>query len=142
MQYATLLERYHFEKYILEVSIATLERGGVTSKVDTYQFLNPIDAWGMPKYPDRTVILPPEVNIAQGIADFIQCNNAHLKEPDSWLGTWINPTTGECYLDITTIYPCLEEARREAIALSQRTRRRIVALYNFKHEQTVYLQEI
>jgi len=66
MQFATWLERYYFEKYILEVSIATLERGGVTSKVDTYQFLNPIDAWGMPKYPDKTVILPPRANISQG----------------------------------------------------------------------------
>jgi hypothetical protein len=141
MQFATWLERYSFEKYILGVSIATRERGGVTSKVDTYQFLNPIDAWGMPKYPDKTVILPPGANIAQGITDFIQCNAACLREPDCWLGTWINPTTDECYLDITTIYPCLEEARCEAIALSRTAQRRIVALYNFKHGQTVYLQE-
>jgi hypothetical protein len=141
MQFATWLERYYFEKYILEVSIATLERGGVTSKVDTYQFLNPIDAWGMPKYPDKTVILLPGANISQGITDFIQYNDAYLREPDCWLGTWINPTTGECYLDITTIYPCLEEARCEAFALNRIAQRRIVALYNFKHEQTIYLQE-
>lgn len=141
MQFATWLERYYFEKYILEVSIATLERGGVTSKVDTYQFLNPVDAWGMPKYPDKTVILPSGANIFQGITDFIQCNDTYLREPDCWLGTWINPATSECYLDITTIYPCLEEARCEAIALSRTAQRRIVALYNFKHERTVYLQE-
>jgi hypothetical protein len=46
MQFRTWLEQYTFEKYILEVSIATLERGGVTTNPNTYQFLAPIDAWG------------------------------------------------------------------------------------------------
>jgi hypothetical protein len=141
MQFGSALECYYFEKYILEVSIATLERGGVTSKVDTYQFLDAIDAWCLPKYPDKTVILPPGSNLPQGIRDFIQRNTAALKEPEAWLGTWIDPGTNTCYLDITALYPCLEEARREAVALSQRAQRRIVALYNFKHAETVYLQD-
>ena len=50
MQFRTWLEQYNFEKYILEVSIAALEKGGVTSNPNTYQFLDPIDAWGLPKY--------------------------------------------------------------------------------------------
>lgn len=139
MQFETWLERYHFEKYILEVSITTLERGGVTTKVDTHQFLAPIEAWGLPKYPDKTMILPPEANLAREIAAFIQLHEACLKEADCWLGTWIDPSTNNCYLDITAIYPCLEEARHAADLLSQRASRRIVALYDFKHEQAVYL---
>jgi len=45
MQFATHLERYCFEKYVLEVCVATLERGGATSKLDTYEFVPSIDAW-------------------------------------------------------------------------------------------------
>ncbi len=141
MQSVAWLEFYYFEKYILEVSIATLERGGVTSKVNGYQFLDPLDAWGLPKYPDRTLILPPGSDLSQGIRAFIERNDAYLREPDCWLGTWIDPASGMCYLDVTTICSGLEEAKRTALAFSQEGRRRIVALYNFKHEQTIYLQD-
>ncbi len=135
----TRLERLYFEKYVLEVCIATIERGGVTSKIDTHQFFSSSEAWGIPKYPDKTVILPPGTNLPQQITTFISINEGCLKEPDCWLGTWINPSTGNCYLDITAIYSCLEDARREAIFLSQNAQRKIVALYDFKHEETVYL---
>jgi hypothetical protein len=140
MQFATPLERYYFEKYVLEVCIATLERGGATSKLNTYEFVSPIDAWGIAKYPGKTAILPPEANLPQEITAFIHTNKGYLQQPDCWFGTWIDPCTGNCYLDITAIYPCLEEARREAVALSQNAQRRIVALYNFKYGQTHYLE--
>jgi len=140
MQFVTPLERYCFEKYVLEVCIATLERGGTTSKLDTYEFVSAIDAWGISKYPGKTAILLPEANLPQEITAFIHTNKVYLQQPDCWFGTWIDPCTGNCYLDITAIYPCLEEARREAIALSRKTQRRIIALYNFKYGQTHYLE--
>jgi hypothetical protein len=133
------LETRHFENYILDICIATIERGGVTSKIDTGQFFSSTEAWGLPKYPDRTVILPPETDLVQEIMTFISVNESYLREPDCWLGTWIDPSTGHCYLDITAIYSCLEDARREAIFLSQNAQRKIVALYDFKREETVYL---
>ena len=136
---STHLERLYFEKYVLEVCIATIERGGVTSKIDTHQFFSSIEAWGIPKYPDKTVILPPGTDLPQQITAFISMNEACLRQPDCWLGTWINPSTGNCYLDITAIYSCLEDARREVIYLSQNAQRKIVALYDFKREETVYL---
>jgi hypothetical protein len=139
MQFRTWLEQYTFEKYILEVSIATLERGGVTTNPNTYQFLSPIDAWGLPKYPGKTAILQPEANIAEELIQFIQVNTMHLQEPDVWLGTWINPNTQCCHLDITTIYPTLEEAMSEAFLRSMHESRTIVAIYNFKQNQTIYL---
>jgi hypothetical protein len=135
----TLLDRYYFEKYVLEVCIATLKRGGVTSKIDSYQFFSAVEAWGVPKYPDRTVILPPGASFSQEVSAFIHANEAYLKEPDCWLGTWIDPDTGNWYLDITAIYTCLEDATREAISLSQNAQRKIVALYDFKNEETIYL---
>ena len=133
------LERYYFEKYVLDICIATLERGGVTSNINTYQFLPATDAWGVPKYPDKTVILPPQADLEQELIAFIGTNEAYLREPECWLGTWIEPITNNCYLDITAIYSCLEDARREAIELSQQSQRKIVALYDFKKGQTVYL---
>ena len=140
MKFATRLERYCFEKYVLDVCIATLERGGATSKLGTYEFVSPIDAWGIAKYPGKTIILPPEANLPQEITAFIHTHEVYLLQPDCWLGTWIEPCTGNCYLDITAIYPCLEEARHEAMALSRNAERRIVALYNFKSGQTHYLE--
>lgn len=129
----------YFENYVLAICTTTLERGGVTSKIDTGQFFASTEAWGLPKYPDRTVILSPGADLKQEITAFILANELYLRQPDCWLGTWINPATGNCYLDITAIYSCLEDACREAIALSQHARRKIVALYDFKHEETVYL---
>ena len=133
------LEQYYFELYVLEVCIATLERGGTTSRPDTYQFLSSIEAWGLPKYPDRTVILPPDANLPQEVTAFIHNNANFFKEKNCWLGTWIDPQTSCCYLDITCIYTCLDDARREAILLCRRAQRKIVALYDFKRERTVYL---
>ena len=39
MQFQSRLARYYFEKYILEVAIATLENGGVATNPAIYQFL-------------------------------------------------------------------------------------------------------
>lgn len=139
MRFRTQLEQHYFEKYVLEVAIATLEKGVTASKLDTYQFLAPVDAWGFPKYPGQTVILPPEANLVSALKAFIAENEVYLRETDCWLGTWINPETGECYLDITTSCPDLDEARRMAREISQYEGRKIVALYNSKREQSVYL---
>ena len=139
MEYMTYLERCYYEKYILDVAIATLEHGGVTSKVDTYQFLESIDAWGLPKYPGKTVILTPEADFVEELRQFIQANYADLLEADAWLGTWVDPLTQRYYLDITLICPALEEAKREAQERSRQEGRPVVAVYNFKRNQTVYL---
>jgi hypothetical protein len=85
------------------------------------------------------VILPPDANLAGEVTAFIHKNADFFKEKNCWLGTWINPQTNYCYLDITCIYTCLDDARREAIALCHRAQRKIVALYDFKRERTVYL---
>lgn len=139
MQAKILLEEYYFEKYLLEVAITTLEKGMSASKLSTYQFLAPIDAWGFPKYPGKTAILPPECDLLRELRAFISLNRPFLLEADSWLGTWIHPVSRYYYLDVTTSRVELDEARREAISRSQQEGRKIVALYNSKREQTVYL---
>jgi hypothetical protein len=121
------------------VAIATFEKGVTASKLETYQFLPPVDAWGFPKYPGETVILPAKSDLAGGLKAFITVNETRLREADSWLGTWINPETEEFYLDITTSRQDLDEARRVAKAVSLDEGRKIVALYNSKRDQIEYL---
>lgn len=139
MQLRSQLTGYAFEKYIEEVTRATLELGGTASQLDGYQLLPPMDSWQFPKYPGRTVILPPQTDLAQALKRFISANETFLREPDCWLGTWINPQTRCFYLDITTSCKDLSEARRLALGISEREGRRIVALYNSKRRETIYL---
>lgn len=134
-----MLEQYRFEKYVLDVAIATLEDGGCASKLNDYSFVSPMDTWGFPKYPGKTVILPAHVDLVVALKVFIQENRAYLLEKDSWLGTWIHPATGAYYLDITTCCETLEEARQEAIERGKAEGRAIIALYNSLREETVYL---
>jgi hypothetical protein len=106
-------------RHSVEVAIATLEKGGSVSKLDTYQLLPPTDDWKFPKYPSRTVILPPQIDLADELKNFIFANEPFLREVDCWLGTWINPRTQQFYFDITTSRNDLEEARKLALELSK-----------------------
>jgi hypothetical protein len=135
----TRLRDYRFERYVLDVAIATLEHGGVTARLDTGEFLRAADVWGFPKYPSRTAILPPASDLVAELKAFIRHNEPLLLEPNCWLGTWINPANGCCYLDITMSCADLDEARRVARELSARDGRKIVALYNAGRNQTIYL---
>jgi hypothetical protein len=139
MEFKSRLDRYIFEKYVLEVAIATLESGGTASRLETYQLLSPVDAWEFPKYPGKTAILPPDVDLVNAVKDFIFENEGLLREEDCCLGTWVNPQTQHFYLDISTSQSDLNEAKRLALEISGREGRRIVALYNSKQNRTVYL---
>lgn len=139
MSFETKLTTYLFEKYVLEVAIMTLERGISASKLTTYQFLEPVDAWGFPKYPAKTAILPPHVELWDELKRFIALNRVYLEEQDTYLGTWINPDTHYYYLDITISREDVEEARREAVARGLAEGRKVVALYNSLRDQTIYL---
>jgi hypothetical protein len=139
MEFQSQLAQYYFEKYVLEVAIATLEQGVAASKLDTYQFLPPVDAWGFPKYPSKTAILSPAVDLVGELKNFIAANETFLREVDSWLGTWINPRTQHFYLDITTSHHDLNEAKKMALEIGNREGRSIVALYNSKRNETIYL---
>lgn len=141
MQFHSQLDQYRFEKYVLEVAISTLENGGTVSKLDTYQLLPPTDDWKFPKYPSKTVILPPNINVAEELKRFIQVNDSFLREPDCFLGTWLNPKTSHFYFDVATCRIDFEEAKQLALELGEKEGRKIVALYNSKRNETYYLYE-
>jgi hypothetical protein len=135
------LALYDFDRYILEIVTATFAQGGSASRLDGHELLPAMDAWEFPRYPARTVILPPEADLVEGLKAFISANETFLREPGCWLGTWIHPQTGCVYLDITTSCTDLHEARRRALEASSRDGRWIVALYNSRRRETVYLSD-
>lgn len=123
----------------MEVAIATLEKGGTVSKLDTYQLLPPVDDWKFPKYPSKTAILSSEVDLVDELKNFILANEPFLRESDCWLGTWINPQTQHFYFDITTSHYDFDEAKKMALEISDREGRKIVAIYNSERNEIVYL---
>lgn len=133
--------RSDFEKYILEIVRRTLNFGGSASKPNMCGFLPSMDVWSFPKYPARTAILPHTVDLAHELREFIQRNETVLDEEDCWLGTWIHPGSGDYYLDVATGIGDLAEARRAAMQVGAAEGRRIVALFNAKRNETVFLRE-
>ena len=73
--------------YLERVKRTTLEHGWAVSSPLTGSFLSPTDAWGFPKYPDRTIILPPDADLVTALATFIRSNALLLNEKNCWLGT-------------------------------------------------------
>jgi len=128
-----------YEQYISQIAAITLKDGGAAFKLDSCQFLERMDIWAFPKYPSRTAILPRGINLIEALRDFISINEQCLQEPDCWLGTWIHPQTGDFYLDIATGCRDFDEARLQALEASQHDGRKIVAVYNSKRRQTIYL---
>jgi hypothetical protein len=130
-----------FDQYLKKVAGGTRKNGGTASKLKTREFLPAMDVWSFPKYPARTAILPPTVDLTHELHKFIERNKAVLDEEDCWLGTWINPQSGDYYLDVATGIADLAEARRTAMEISVADGRRIVALFNAKRNETVFLWE-
>jgi hypothetical protein len=135
------LDLSHLEAFLWEVSLATLEDGGVTCNVLTHQFLPPIDAWGLPRYPEKTLILLPGSDMFTGLCRFVTAHANALSAPDAWLGTWIHPETSCCHIDITELCSTFEEARTRALLQAACTSRSILALYHFKQRQTLYVHD-
>ena len=127
------------EEYILQVAAETIKNGGSASRLNEKDFLPPGDMWSFPKYPARTMILTSTVDLAVELRKFIIQNEDLLNEADCWLGTWINPRSGEYYLDIATGISDLSEARETAKRISIEDGRKIVAIFNAKRNETVYL---
>ncbi|MFC7625620.1 hypothetical protein [Microlunatus sp. GCM10028923] len=67
---------------------------------------------------------------------FIELHREVLLAGDLWLGTWINPATGRCYLDLITRHRNQHEALRLARLYSHAGGRWIVAICNPLRQQT------
>jgi hypothetical protein len=128
-----------FQTYISQVVSATMKEGGTASRPKTCEFLPARDLWSFPKYPARTAILPATVNLRDELKNFITANETFLDEADCWLGTWINPASGEYYLDVATGCEDLSEAKDMCAQAGIREGRAVVALFNSKRNETLFL---
>ena len=128
-----------YAAYLNEVQNLTREQGWAVSNPSTGKFLQQINAWGFPKYPDHTVILPPDANLVTALESFIVANKPFLEETNNWLGTWVHPGTGDVYIDVTTSCKDLDEALRLTAQTNATSKRKIIAVYNSSLNETVYL---
>jgi hypothetical protein len=131
----------NFENFLIQVAEKTLENGGTASIPATGKFLPPRDVWSFPKYPSKTAILPPTVDLITELRNFIIQNEVFLNEEDCWLGTWVHPQTREFYLDIAMGVEGLEDAKETAKCISIEDGRMIVAIFNARQNKTVFLWE-
>jgi hypothetical protein len=139
MQLQSQLTDYALDKYIQEIAAATFEHGVTAFRLEGYELLPLMESWQFPKYPSKTVILPPEADLVEALKSFVSSHEIFLREPDCWLGTWIHPQTRCFYLDIRTSCEDLDESRWLALEISAHEGRRIVAIYNPRRKETVYL---
>ena len=95
------------------------------------------DAWGFPKYPDHTVILPPDADLIAALESFIV--TVSVQETNCWLGTWVRPETGYIYLDVTTSCEGLKATLLQVARINSVSKRQIIALHNSSLNKTVYL---
>lgn len=128
-----------FKRYLEAVAEKTLQHGGTASNPITLEFLPIRDLWCFPKYPSKTAILPPTANLTAELESFIDQNRKSLNEADCWLGTWVNPQTGDYYLDVSTGIKGLEAARETAIRVGNNEGRKIVAIFNPARNETIFL---
>lgn len=129
-----------FEKYLNQIVQKTIQEGGSASRPSSCTFLPIQDLWCFPKYPAKTSILSPHINLADELRKFIAENEIFLDEKDCWLGTWVNPQTGEYYLDVSTGIEEMEAARTSALQAGQKDGRDIVAMFNPKQNRTIFLK--
>lgn len=113
----------------------TLDHGGTTADLMTMRTLPAVDAWYFPRFPERTMIVPL-TDLAPSVHRFIGLHRDTLTDDNIWLGTWINPETRACYLDLITRNADQHEALKLARRYSRVGGRKIIAICNPRRRQT------
>ncbi|MEV6283372.1 hypothetical protein [Kribbella sp. NPDC051770] len=124
---------------IHRITTRTLTTGGATFDLTTLSFVPPADYWYFPRHPSRTAIVDQH-HLAAELATFIDHNRAVCETAGTWLGTWLNPSSGQCYLDVTTRLADRDAALREARRVSDLEGRRVVSIYNPGRDRTAYVR--
>ncbi|HEY3503044.1 MAG TPA: hypothetical protein VGN37_09735 [Actinocatenispora sp.] len=115
--------------FVGHVARVTRATGGATADLAARCLVAPADVWYLPRYPGLTRIVAPR-GLAGSLAGFLAEHRRLLMGGGLLLGTWINPETGSCYLDLIT----QAATRRAGVALARRYSReggrRIIAICN------------
>jgi hypothetical protein len=126
------------DELLHQIVARTLAHGGATFDLATLAFESPGDFWYFPRYPSRTRIVDQR-RLPEEIPAFIERNREVCTGADLWLGTWINPQSGQCYLDLTMRLAGKDQALREARRVSEADGRKIVTMYNPGLGRTEYV---
>ncbi len=116
----------------------TIKNGGATYDVFRMQFVEVDDYWYFPKHPSKTKIVNIDV-LEEEIRNFIKDNASFWKEDLVFLGTWVNPNSKKCYLDITTKVVDKDTAKAMSRQVSEKEGRKIVTIYNPKLSRAEYV---
>ncbi|HEX3815686.1 MAG TPA: hypothetical protein VHX59_22850 [Mycobacteriales bacterium] len=128
-----------FEELLDLIVSITLEKGGATADLAEGRLLTAEDYWYFPRHPDRTQVVPLE-DLGSAVRSYIEANLPVLTGGGVYLGTWVNPGTQECYLDLTARAQERREALLRAWLHSKEGNRRILSIYNPVAGETAYLQ--
>lgn len=126
------------DELLHQIVTRTVERGGATFDIATLSFASPGDFWYFPRYPSRTVMVERS-RLLEELSAFVERNRDVCTGPGIWLGTWINPHSGRCYLDVTMRVAGKEAALREARRVSDLDGRKIVTIYHPGIDRTEYV---
>lgn len=129
-------------KFLKEIAATTHAQGWAVGDINTLTFLQTVNAWGFPLYPDITAILNDATDLYAELVQFVGIHDTSLRQPESWLGTWRHPCTKRIYLDITTSLPDLDDAVVAARATNSRSERKIEAVYNSFLDETLFLSSL
>ena len=116
----------------------TLDHGGTTADLRTMRIQPVEDAWYFPRFPERTMIVTL-TELGSSVSRFIELHREALITGGLWLGTWINPETRTCYLDLITRSADQHEAVELARRYSRDGGRKIIAICNPSRRLTVDL---
>ncbi|WP_432949452.1 hypothetical protein ACQPXM_16470 [Kribbella sp. CA-253562] len=126
------------EEMVERIVARTQEHGGATFSLVASAFAELESYWYFPKYPSRTRIVDPS-RLRSELLEFIQQNHEVCRESDVWIGTWLNPRSGRCYLDITMRMRDQDEAIARARLVSVAEARNVVTIYNPYLDRTEYV---
>lgn len=112
-----------------EVARVTVASGGATADLAARLLVPPADVWYFPRFPGRTRIVGV-AGLAGSVAAFVAEHRRLLVGRGLLLGTWINPATGACFLDLITQAPSRRAGLTLARRYSREDGRRIIALCN------------
>ena len=136
------MTRASHHKFLKEIAATTHAQGWAVGDVNTLTFLQTVNAWGFPLYPDKTAILDDATDLYAELVKFVDIHDTPLRQPKAWLGTWRHPHTKRVYLDITTSLPDLDDAVAAARAINKRSIRKIEAVYNSFLDETLFLSTL
>ncbi len=125
-------------RLIEQIVRTTLDHGGTTADLRTMRIHPAEDAWYFPRFPERTMIVAL-TGLASSVSGFIEQHREALITGDLWLGTWINPESRKCYLDLITRSTDRQDALELARSYSRSGGRKIIAICNPLRRLTVDL---